>query len=152
MKYLGVMLDSLKFVNHFKYVEEKTAKRALSGLMPNVRGPRELKRRLYANVVGAVALYGAPVWSQALAESREGKRILRAVQRTVATRVCSAFRSVSFDAITLLACTVPYELVAAESRRAYERAAEARSRGEIPDIEEIKEEERRAQCRSGERS
>lgn len=147
MKYLGVMLDSrLKYIQHFKYIEEKMSKmtRALSALMPNVRGPDESRRRLYANVMSSVALYGAPVWSRALEASAEGKRIFRRMQKTVAVRVCSAYRSVSFDAITLLARTVPYELVAAERRRVYERLTEARSRSVIPDGELIAEEERRA--------
>lgn len=147
MKYLGVMLDSrLKFTQHFKYVGEKMAKvmRALSSLMPNVRGPDEVRRRLYANVMSAVALYGAPVWSQALAVSREGRRILRAAQKTVAIRVCSAYRTTSFDAVMLVARTVPYELVAAERRRTYGRIAEARARGVIPDTEEIVQRERQA--------
>lgn len=49
MKYLGVMLDSrLKFTQHFRFIGEKMAKvtHALGRLMPNTRGPDELKRRL----------------------------------------------------------------------------------------------------------
>lgn len=64
IKYLGVLLDSrLNFTRHFRYVGEKMGRvtRALSGLMPNVRGPDELKRKLYASVLGSVALYGTPV-------------------------------------------------------------------------------------------
>lgn len=147
IKYLGVMLDSrLNFVCHFRYVGEKMGRvsRALSGLMPNVRGPDESKRRLYACVLGSVALYGAPVWSQALANSVVGKRILRAAQRTVAARVCSAFRTTSFDALTLVARMVPYELAAAERRRIYGRTREARDRGVIPDAEGIIEQEKQA--------
>lgn len=60
--------------------------------MPNLRGPSEKKRRLYASVVESVALYGAPVWAEALLESREAIRIMRGIQRPVVNRVCSAYR------------------------------------------------------------
>lgn len=64
MKYLGVVLDSrLSFKEHFAYTEEKTTKvvRALGRLMPNLKGPREAKRRLFANVIMSILTYGAPV-------------------------------------------------------------------------------------------
>lgn len=80
MKYLGIILDSkLNFLNHFKYAVDKTAKisRALGSLMPNLRGPDERRQRLYANVIGSVALYDMPVWSETLLASREGKRLYR---------------------------------------------------------------------------
>lgn len=69
---------------------------------------------------------------------------MRAAQRTVAARVCSAFRTSSFDALTLVARIVPYELVAAERRRVYERVWEARDGGVISDTEKIAEQERQA--------
>lgn len=50
MRYLGVIIDNKwSFRPHLKYVENKVAgvTRALSGLMPNLRGPGERKRRLY---------------------------------------------------------------------------------------------------------
>lgn len=74
MKYLGIMLDSrLNFREHFKYVTKTTkVVRALSRLMPNLRGPGEHKRRLYANVVMSILTYGAPVWSDALGTSKKG--------------------------------------------------------------------------------
>lgn len=129
MKYLGVMLDHrLSFGAHFAYVGDKIASvsRGLCGVMPNLRGPDERKRRLYANVLESVALYGAPVWSEALQTSSKGRQIFRRSQRTITLRVCSAYRSVSFDAATLLARTTPYVLVADERRRIYWRIREAR--------------------------
>lgn len=74
MKYLGVLMDSSwKFDKHFEYVGAKVAKvsRALCRLMPNLRGPRENKRRLYAYVVTSMAMYAAPVWTEALLASRD---------------------------------------------------------------------------------
>ncbi|RLU25407.1 hypothetical protein DMN91_001563 [Ooceraea biroi] len=75
MKYLGVMLDSrLSFLVHFRYAQGKVCKvtRALGRLMPNLRGPSEHKRLLYANVLESAVLYGAPIWSSALDVLREG--------------------------------------------------------------------------------
>ncbi|KMQ91607.1 reverse transcriptase [Lasius niger] len=73
LKYFGIMLDSrMTFKTHFKYVEDKTTKivRALGKLMPNIRGPGEKKRRLFANAVMSVLTYGAPVWYDELISSK----------------------------------------------------------------------------------
>jgi len=64
MKYLGVMVDSSwNFRSHFQYIEVKANKvvRALSRIMPNLRGPGERKRRLYATVVTSVVMYASPI-------------------------------------------------------------------------------------------
>jgi len=65
LKYLDLMLDSkLNLNDHFRYVTGKVLKvmRTLSRLMSNLRGPAECKKRLYANVLTSVVLYGAPIW------------------------------------------------------------------------------------------
>lgn len=69
MKYLGIILDSRwTFRCHIDYVADKASKvaRAVGRLMPNLRGPQESKRKLYATVVLSVILYGAPPWSEAV--------------------------------------------------------------------------------------
>lgn len=112
--------------------------------MPNLRGPAECKRRLYANVLASIALYGAPIWSDSLEVSQSGKRIYRRFQRTVALRVCSAYRTVSFDAATLMARMPPWDLVAAERKRTFNRIKDARALGPVEpsDIKRIHMEER----------
>lgn len=72
MKYLGVMINAdWSFRNHFKYVEDKVGViLILNRLMPNLRGPNEKRRRLHANVVFSIILYGAPVWRNVLIPSR----------------------------------------------------------------------------------
>lgn len=65
MKYLGVILDDrLTFRPHLEYMENKvgTVTRTLHRITPNLRGPGEKRRRLYANIVLSVALYAAPIW------------------------------------------------------------------------------------------
>jgi len=99
MKYLGVIIDSkLTFKHHFRYIDGKVGKitRALGRLLPNLRGPHERKRRLYAGIITAVVMYAAPIWAPALVTSVDSRRMFRRWQRTIAVRVCAAYRSVSF--------------------------------------------------------
>ncbi|KMQ89040.1 reverse transcriptase [Lasius niger] len=110
MKYLGVFIDSgWSFGDHFAYVTDKVSKvtRAFGRLMPNLRGPREDKRNLYSKVVQSVILYGAPIWSDAFERSSGAQRSLRRLQRTLAIRVISAYRTTSCDAALLLAKIPP---------------------------------------------
>lgn len=96
MKYLGILLDSrLNFCAHFKYVQDKVSlvNRALFRLMPNLRGPSDCRRRLYSNVLTSIVMYGAPIWCDALLESKVSMRKLQGCQRSMAIRVCSAYRT-----------------------------------------------------------
>lgn len=123
MKYLGVVLDGrLKFMEHFKYVAQKATKiRALCRLMPNLRGPTEGKRRLYAEVVLSVVLYGAPIWSEELDASRDALRDLDQVMRVMAIRVIAGYSTVSLDAAGVLGRIPPLRLLAGARKRTYER-------------------------------
>lgn len=133
LKYLGVILDSrLRFGDHFTYVAAKASKVAcvLGRLMPNLLGPSETKRRLYASVVMSVKIYGALVWCDALAPAsalaRRRQAPMLRVQRFIALRVISAYRSVSLAAASLLACMLPLYLLAGFYRRTYIRVKELR--------------------------
>lgn len=128
LKYLGVVLDSrLNFGDHFSYVAAKASKVAcsLGRLMPNLRGPSESKRRLYSAVVLSVLMYGSPVWHNAMypvsAAYRRRQAPMLRVQRFIALRVIAAYRSVSLEAATLLACMPPMYLLAGFYRRTYVR-------------------------------
>jgi len=134
MKYLGIMLDSrLTFNKHFEYVGEKAGKvtRALCRLMPNLRGPAECKRKLYASVVSSIVLYGAPIWSDALSVSTNRKRRLFRIQRLMASRVCAAYRTISFDAVTLIARLPPFDIAAEERKNVYYRMRDARDLNQL---------------------
>ncbi|XP_046737097.1 uncharacterized protein LOC124405874 [Diprion similis] len=77
MKYLGVLLDPwLSFTPHPTYVEEKVARvsRALFRLLPNVEGPSEQRRQLYAEVLYSVILYAAPARSDAMSAFQGAQR------------------------------------------------------------------------------
>ncbi|XP_025264647.1 uncharacterized protein LOC112638028 [Camponotus floridanus] len=132
MKYLGVMIDGLwNFRSHFKYVENKAVKvnRALNRLMPNLRGPGERKRRLYATIFTSVVMYAAPIWSEAFASASDRvTRPLRRLQRTCAIRSVASYRTVSFDAVTLLAGFPLWKFEATLRCRIYNRFIDLKAR------------------------
>lgn len=125
IKYLGVMVDSnWKFGEHIRFIKEKANRvmQALNHLMPNLRGPDERRRRLYAGVVTSIMLYGAPVWGEALINNRMAGRLV-SIERTLAQRVISAYRTVSYNAALLLARLPPVRLMATMRKKIFERIA-----------------------------
>jgi len=147
MKYLGVMIDgSWNFRDHFSYIEVKLGKvtRALNRLMPNLRGPCERRRRLYATVMTSVMTYAAPVWGEALTSSPyKIWKPLRRLQRTTAIRAIAAYRTVSFEAATLLSRMPPWLLEISLRNRVYLRVTELKRLGTLDpeEVSRIKEEE-----------
>ncbi|XP_071577582.1 uncharacterized protein [Temnothorax nylanderi] len=103
--------------------------RALCGILPNLRGPIECKRRLYYSVVMSIVLYAAPIWSDELAGSGSKQRILRRAIRLAALRTVMAYRTVSYEAATLLSTIPPVYLYAAYLRRVYLRLCELKELG-----------------------
>lgn len=68
--------------------------------------------------------YGAPAWSDAFVKKKQPP--LRRLQRSMAIRVIAAYRSVSFDAATLMARIPPLFLVAAMRKRVFLRIQDLR--------------------------
>lgn len=127
IKYLGIILNSsLSFKDHFKYIGVKTNKviRALSKLLPNLRGPHEAKRRLYANIVLSIVMYGAPIWSKKLRKSVASQRLLNQLQRKIAIRIIAGYRTVSFHVAVILARTPPWLYMAEMYTNIYHRVKE----------------------------
>lgn len=80
MKYLGLIIDSrLTFEAHFIHLAPRMNRMAaqLGGLLPNLAGPNDRIRRLFAMVMNSVAIYGAPVWATEAGRSQKIKRVLR---------------------------------------------------------------------------
>ncbi|KMQ85315.1 reverse transcriptase [Lasius niger] len=153
IKYLGIYIDTnWLFSHHFHYVEEKANRvvRALNRLMPNLRGPDERRRRLFANVVLSVILYGAPVWGDVFAKRSCVQSGLYRLHRSVAQRVISAYRTVSSNAALLLARLPPLKLLASSRKRTYDRLKELRNNGNIDGVskKEIRESEFVKLCNS----
>lgn len=144
IKYLGIYIDTnWLFSDHFRYVEERANRvvRALNRLMPNLRGPDERRRRLFANVVLSVILYGAPVWGDVFAKKSCVQSGLYKLHRSVAQRVISAYRTVSSNAALLLARLPPLKILASSRKRTYERIKELRNGGNVDGVsrKEIRE-------------
>ena len=82
------------------------------------RGPREAKRRTISEVVHSQMLYAAPVW----AASMKKKTIIckyAQVQRRMALRVVSSYRTVSDSAALVLASLPPIYLLAKQRNKIY---------------------------------
>lgn len=111
-----------------KYIDNKAGKvvRALNRLMPNLRGPDERKRRLFANSVYSVILYGAPVWGNTPL-LRQARPPLSRLERSIAQRVISSYRTVSREAALLLARIPSLCLFAPMRKRVYENIKELKN-------------------------
>lgn len=122
------MDEKLNFKEHFRYVQDKVekVKRALCKLMPNLRGPHENKRRLYAYVVQSVVMYGAPIWYEGFAKNISVQRPLQRVQRQLANRIVAGYRTVAYEVAILLARTPPWALVARRNSRIFEKVRKAK--------------------------
>nr|CAH7715473.1 unnamed protein product [Callosobruchus chinensis] len=121
LKYLGVWLDTkLNFAEHIRKTAVKTDKTVavLTRLMPNVGGPRSSKRRLLGSVAYSTAMYAAPIWIDALQIQRT-RRTLESVFRKLAIRVCQAYRTISLDAVMVIASMPPFDLMAKERADRY---------------------------------
>lgn len=138
MRYLGIVLDSRwNFREHFRRLEPKLigAAGALGKLLPNLGGPSGSCRRLYTAVVRSMALYGAPIWAEAL--NARTTPMLRRPQRVMAIRVIRGYRTIAFEAACALAGTPPWDLDANVMAAVYRRTVELRDPGTDPPTESI---------------
>lgn len=123
MTYLGVVIDrQLSFGAHVNAAAIKGLEAAgtMAKLMPNVRGPREKKRRLIATSTMSRIMYAAPAWQGAMDCDKYRKR-LQSVQRLAALRIVSAYRTVSTSAVLVLASMPPIDLLVRESGTRYDQ-------------------------------
>ena len=89
------------------------------GSVPNIGGPREVKRRLLASVVHSRLLHAAPVWAKALQNHAIQRRQFSA-QRLVVLRIVSAYKTVSTSAVLVLASVPPIDLLAEERQETFQ--------------------------------
>jgi len=131
IRYLGVILGDarLSFKEQVEQISTKASVVAttLFRLVPNVGGPRQKRRQLLASVTTSVLTYGISIWADALL-IKEYRRKGAAPYRVSALRVACAYRTVSEDAINVIAGMLPIELLAKERRALYqqEKSAEAK--------------------------
>lgn len=146
LKYLGLHLDrNWNFRTHFRLLSDRLMKAAdsLSWLLPNLSGPKMKCRRLYAGILQSMALYGAPIWVDAL-RLRENVSSLRRPQRAIAQRAARCYRTTSGAVACVLAGTMPWELQAVVQAGVYAWVAERKERGERPAPKEMEAARRRA--------
>ncbi|KAL4147781.1 hypothetical protein QTP88_002130 [Uroleucon formosanum] len=133
LKYLGIVHEAKGtwYGAHYRAAADKARRvmAALRGLMPNLGGPRESRRRLLTSVVHSVMLYGAPTWAPDLAYSRTGPKVLASVQRLAALSSVCAYRTVSYEAGTVVARTIPIALMAEERFESFETRRATRPTG-----------------------
>lgn len=127
MKYLGVYIDSnWSFVLHARYISCRAEEvvGALSPIMPNLRGPRLEKRKLYANVVHSVILYAVPVWASLVKTHSRNWQCLQAAHGGICRRVIAAYRTASYVAACVIAGIMPIDILIAGYADMYRRYRE----------------------------
>lgn len=124
VKYLGVTLDrGLRFGRHIKEMTEKAAKTAKApSYQTYLNGPRSSKRRVLCAVIQFIILYAALVWQPAM-KHEMNRASIRSAQRMALQRVCSAYRTVSYEGLMVVAGTIPLRLLAEETKTAYRKKA-----------------------------
>jgi hypothetical protein len=111
IKYLGVWVDrGMTFRPHILRTSEKPEKivAMLGRLMPNVGGASSAKRKILGTVAYSTLLYASNVWAEALQRKNNTNALMR-VQRRITLRVVSAYRTVSTEALQVLASSVPID-------------------------------------------
>jgi len=122
MKYLGVVLQGLlSFKAHLETTANRSAKtvQALARLMPNVGGPGQKKMQLLATVIQSQTLYASPARAGSFIFHRN-VHILSRLQRTIAIRVARVYRTVSTQAVKVIASIIPVHLLAWVRQQLYE--------------------------------
>lgn len=121
VKHLGVMIDDrLNFNSHVDYACGKAARAitALTRIMPNNSAISSSKRRLLATVSTSILRYGGPAWASALKTKRNQTR-LNSAFRLMSIRVASAYRTISLEAVCVIAGMVPIGITLEEDRECY---------------------------------
>lgn len=134
IKYLGLYIDGAwSFREHFALLAPRVngVAASLRRLLPNIGGPGEGVRRLYAATVHAVALYGAPVWVDRAMATRRTQQLMRQVQKRVAIGVSRAYRTVAYEAALILSGIPPFELLAQMYAEVYRRTRALSDGGSI---------------------
>lgn len=124
MTYLGMIIEKhTLFKQHMKKAADKANKAltTLGRIMPNLGGPKELRRKLLASVVNSILLYGAPSWAHILDYVPANVEQINRVQRRALIRCICGYRTISATAINILSSTPPADLLAREREAVFLR-------------------------------
>ena len=91
---------------------------SLVSFMPNIDGPASCTRRLDAYIAISALRYGAPVWAQ-ISGQKQYQSSVR-VHRRLAIRVTSAYRTISYYAICVIASMMPVCLTLSEDKESFQ--------------------------------
>jgi len=130
MKYLGMVIEKrLLFKAHIRDASAKAEKTAnqLGRLMPNIGGPKQLRRKLYVAVTQPVLFYGAPSWADTLECVTGNVAEINRVQRKVLLRSICAYRTVSGTAANILSGVPPADLLAIERKVVFDEKRSGRT-------------------------
>lgn len=110
-----VFQKNLRFAGHVEYITGRASEKvsALERLMPNVGGPSSAKIMTLCSVDHSVLLYAAPVWREVIHQKTHLGRFVT-LQRRCLLRVASAYRTVSAEAVQVIAGFPPFDLMVAE--------------------------------------
>lgn len=123
IKYLGVWIDSgITFGHHVEKTIEKVNGQCsgMTRLLPNVRGPGSEKRRVMLGVITSTLLYAVPAWGHTLKRKKYKQKIISS-QRKGNLRIATAYRTVSADALCVIAGQIPITLLAEERMELFEK-------------------------------
>ncbi|KAG5883486.1 hypothetical protein JTB14_013130 [Gonioctena quinquepunctata] len=87
--------------------------------MPNIKVPRAYKRRVLRSVAQSQILYATPAWHK-MTHNKKLVRKLLSVQRKMCIRICAAYRTISPEAVGVIAGVPPIDLLTKERRDKYQ--------------------------------
>ncbi|XP_017793837.1 PREDICTED: uncharacterized protein LOC108575525 [Habropoda laboriosa] len=105
----------------------------LGALMGNMKGPTQAKRRLLAAVGQANFLYGAPIWAEKVQKGANRVMADRST-RMCALRVVAAYKTISTEAVAVIAGVPPMHLLAEIRQRNYKKMRALIEQGMDPKI------------------
>lgn len=112
--------DKLNFTSHVDYACQRAslAIKSLSRMMSNRSAVHSQVRRLIAGVALSIIRYGVPAWAVALKAEYNVKKLIR-VHRLMCLRVASAYRTISYEAVCVIAGMMPIDTLLEEDVECY---------------------------------
>ena len=95
-----ILFERLNYKEYIKKAIHKitSVNGALSRIIPNEGGPRQITRQLLATVVSSVLMFASLVWARSL-ELISYCKIMSLLQRLFAMRVASSYHMISQDTV-----------------------------------------------------
>ena len=134
IEYLGVTLDKvLTMTEEVKRACEKVKKTARALSVPNVTGMSANRRAVLCAATQSILLYGAVAWRSTMDKER-CRGMIRKAERPMALRIASGYRTVSSEAIHVIAGMIRAQLLAEERWNIHQRR---KTEAITPDIRKL---------------